>query len=673
MSLRNRFLSSVGLTAPCLAVVGLALAGAPQGLAADLSAQPQPMPLPLPPAVPAPQDVPFGSTLSLSVDGTDLARHILSMKETIPLPTRYVEKGGDFVLLYPMWLPGNHSPSGTINQVGDLTVKADGKVIPWLRDTVTVSAFHIDVPQGTKQLEVSYQLLTPVSPKVGRVVMTDTMENIQWSAVSLYPAGYFTRQIMVHPSVVFPQGWSYGTALRSDGAGSGSKVSFQPVSFNTLVDSPIFAGKYFRKFDLTQDDKVSVTLNVMADHPEDLAATEAQIQAHKNLVKQANLLFGSHHYAHYDFLLALTTKLGGIGLEHHQSSENSGPRGYFTHWDKTFGMRDLLAHEFTHSWDGKYRRPDGLWAPDFNTPQRGTGLWVYEGQTQYWGYVLAARAGLMTVPQVKEALAEVAATYDNRQGRQWRPLIDTTNDPIIAQRSPQSWKSWQRSEDYYSEGQLVWLDADTLIRKLSGNTKSLNDFAKAFFGTHNGSIITSTYNFEDIVKTLNAVQPYDWAKFLHDRLYNTSTHAPLDGFTRGGATVVYTEKPSDYIKSYSDLRHVSDFMFSLGLTVSKKGTVSDVLWGSPAWQAGITRDQDLLAVNGEAYDPEALQDVITSAKNKDAAPIEMLLKDGDRYHTVSVTYHGGLRYPHLDGNTQLLDALLAPLGASSAAGSAAGK
>ncbi|WP_408737273.1 M61 family metallopeptidase [Acetobacter senegalensis] len=663
MSLRTHFLSSaMRVCAGMLVMAAVAPHGLSKAYAADASAQSQPEPLPLPPSVPTPQDVPYGGTISLKVNATDLPRHILSMQETIPLPANVVEKGGNFTLLYPMWLPGNHSPTGTIDQLGGLKIQAGGKQIPWVRDTVTVSAFHVQVPKGTHQLEVSYQLLTPVSPKEGRVVMTDVMVNVQWSAVSLYPAGYFTRQIQFKPQVVFPAGWSYGTALRADGAQSGNTVTFKPVSFNVLEDSPIFSGKYFRKFDLTQDDKVPVTLNVMADRPEDLAATDEQIKAHRELVHQANLLFGSHHYDHYDFLLALTDKLGGIGLEHHQSSENSGPRGYFTHWDKTFAARDLLAHEFTHSWNGKYRRPADLWAANFNTPQRGSGLWVYEGQTQYWGYVLAARAGLMTAPQVEDALAEVAAVYDGRQGRTWRPLIDTTNDPIISQRAPQSWRSWSRSEDYYSEGQLIWLDVDTLIRKLSDNKKSLNDFASTFFGTHNGSFVTSTYQFDDVVQALNAVQPYDWATFLHQRVYDIRDHAPLDGFTRTGTRLVFTEKPSDYITSYSTLRHVTDFLFSLGFSVGKKGVLAEVLWGSPAWQAGVTRDQELVAVNGQAYDANDLKDVITAAKSKDGAPISLLLRDGDSFHTVSITYHGGLRYPHLDGKMDGLAAILAPVG-----------
>ncbi|MBB2188663.1 M61 family metallopeptidase [Gluconacetobacter azotocaptans] len=640
-----------------------ALAAVPAFGRAAPAEPPQPQPLALPASVPAPRDVPFDGTIRLNVDATDLARHIFTVRETVPVPAALAATGGDLTLLYPMWLPGNHSPTGPIDQFGGLAVQAGGAPVEWTRDTVTVSAFHLKVPKGAHALDVRFQLLSPVSPEEGRVVMTPDMLNVQWNALALYPAGYFTRQIMVQADLRLPAGWQYGTALRTHGATGGAVVAFDAVPFNTLVDSPLFAGRYFRRIDLAPGAAVPVTLNLVADKPAELAATDAQIKAHQALVTQAGLLYGAHHYDHYDFLLALTNELGRIGLEHHRSSENSGPRGYFTDWDKTFAARDLLAHEYTHSWNGKYRRPADLWAPDFNTPQRGSGLWVYEGQTQYWGYVLAARSGLMTAPQVVDALAGVAATYDMRQGRTWRPLRDTTNDPVIARRSPLSWRSWQRSEDYYSEGQLVWLDADTLIRKLSGDTRSLDDFARHFFGTDDGSFVTRTYGFDDVVHALNDVQPYDWAAFLHQRLDRTSTHAPLDGFTRAGYRLVYTDKPNDYLTSYAAIRHVTDFSFSLGFMLGKSGSVANVEWGSPAWQAGMTRDQQLVAVNGEAYDPDVLKDAIVAAQASNAAPLTLLMRAGDRYLTLSILYHAGLRYPHLErvaGTPDMLAAILTP-------------
>ena len=610
---------------------------------------PAPQPRPLPAPIPVARDAHMPGTIVLKVAGTDLARHIYTVHETLPVASELSAHGGDFIVRYPMWVPGDHAPTGSITQFGGLSVHAGGQNVAWVRDTVDVSAFHISVPAGTTTVTLDFQVLTPVSPDVGRVVMTPDMLNVQWNAVTLYPAGYFTRGIIVSPTLVLPHGWQYGTALRArPGAAPGDSITFQDTSFDRLVDSPVFAGRYFRRFDLTPPHGAPVSLDVVADRPEELAATDAQVQAHRNLVVQANAVFGSHHYEHYDFLLALTEELGRIGLEHHQSSENSGPRGYFTKWDKTFPFRDLLPHEFTHSWNGKFRRPDDLWAADFNTPQRGALLWIYEGQTQYWGYVLAARSGLMTQPQVLDAIAMVAATYDGRAGRLWRPLVDTTNDPVIARRTPLSWRSWQRSEDYYSEGQLLWLEVDTLLRDLSHGQHSLDDVAHRFFGVDDGSVVTHTYRREDMIAALNAVQPYDWAKFLHDRVDVVTRHAPLEGLARGGYRLTYATEPTAYQTAREALLKMHDYSFSLGFSLNQKGKLLNVEWNSPAWQAGLTMDEEIVAVNDFAFDADTLSDAITAATANGAPPIRLLVRAGDRYTTISIPYHKGLRYPRLE-------------------------
>ena len=608
-------------------------------------AQSQPMPLPMPAPIPEPQDRAFPGVMTVSVDATDTLHHVMSIHETVPVPKEAQQKG-EMVLLYPMWIPGDHSPTGVIEQLASLHVQSNGRTLEWKRDTVNVAAFHIPVSTSTPTLDLHFQLLTPISPGQGRVVMTPSIVNVQWDQVSLYPAGYFTRGITVQPSVRVPHGWQIGSALR---AGIyGDETHFNATTFNTLVDSPIYAGRYFRKFDLTGPDHVPVSLDVVADEPDSLDATPQQIAAHQNLVRQATALFASHHYDHYDFLLALTDELGSIGLEHHQSSENSAAPGYFTEWDKTFPERDLLAHEYTHSWNGKYRRPADLWAPNFNTPQRGSMLWVYEGQTQYWGNVLAARSGLVTKDQGFEALAYMAASYDNQTGRQWRPLEDTTNDPVIARRSPLSWRDWQRSEDYYVEGQLVWLDADALIRKLSNDHKSLDDFAKAFFGTNSGSFVVSPYQFDDVVATLNSVQPYDWAKFLHDRLDTIQLHAPLNGLTNGGYKLVYTSKPTAFIKASEAARHTTDLSFSLGLTVNAAGRVGREHWMSPAFKAGLVPGVTIVAVNDMSFTPQRLLHAVTDAQKDPKQDIRLIVKSGDHVTAVSIPYHEGLRYPHLE-------------------------
>jgi predicted metalloprotease with PDZ domain len=616
---------------------------------------PGPTPYPMPPVIPAPVDVPYPGTIGLAVDATDTTHGIFRVHETIP-----VAHPGHMVLLYPQWLPGTHSPSGQIDKFAALSLHAAGAQIPWTRDVVDVFAFHLDVPDGATSLEVDFQYLSPVEDKEGRVVMTPELLDLEWDAVVLYPAGYFSRRIMVQPSVILPAGWQMGTALETV-AISGATTAFQPVPLNTLVDSPIFAGKYFERLDLDPGAHVPVRLNIVADEPDELKISPWQLQAHRNLVQQAYNLFGSHHYDHYDFLLALSDRMGGEGLEHHRSSENATTPKYFEDWDKTTGARDLLSHEYTHSWNGKFRRPADLWTPNFNVPMRDSLLWVYEGQTEYWGYVLAARSGLWTLPQGLEAIASMAATYANRSGRQWRPLEDTINDPIIAQRRPIPWRNWQRSEDYYGEGLLVWLDADTLIRQKTGGRQSLDDVARAFFGINDGSYVTVTYTFDDIVQALNSVLPYDWAAFLKARL-DAPDAAPLDGLARGGYKLVYTDTPSDYIKSVERWRKLDTFSYSLGLTVDHKGAVTDVAWDGPAYNAGITVGNEIIAINGAAYDADDLKDAISEAKGG-TAPIELLVKRADTYRTVSVDYHGGLRYPRLErvpGTPALLDDLLSP-------------
>jgi predicted metalloprotease with PDZ domain len=606
------------------------------------SAGPQPLPMPAP--IAAPRDIPYRGTIRLSVDATDTERHIFNVRESIPA------RGGEqIVLLYPQWLPGNHSPSGPIDKLAGLMIHANGERLEWVRDPVEVYAFHVGVPAGATTLDLEFQLASPVENNEGRVVMTPDMLNLQWNDVVLYPAGYFTRQITVEPSVTLPEGWQLATALEtaSNSGGSGGMTKFKPVPLETLVDSPIFAGRYFKRLDLDPGAPVPVHLDIVADRADLLDVKPEQLEAHRALVRQAYKLYGSHHYSHYDFLLALSEHMGGIGLEHHQSSEDGTLPGYFTDWDKTPDARDLLPHEYTHSWNGKFRRPADLWTPNYNVPMRDTLLWVYEGQTQYWGFVLAARSGLLTKQQALDAIAATAATYDHRVGREWRTLEDTTNDPITAARRPLPWRSWERSEDYYSEGELMWLDADTLIREKSEGRRSLDDFAKTFFGIDDGSYVASTYTFEDVVKALNSVQPYDWAKFLDARLYGHGPGAPLDGLSRGGYKLVYTETPTDYFKNSEVRRKITDLTYSLGMVVGNDGRVNDVLWQGPAFQNSLTLGTQILAVNGTSYDADRLKSAITAAKQSGAA-IELLIKNADRFRTVRFDYRDGLRYPRLE-------------------------
>ena len=604
----------------------------------------------MPAEIAAPRDVPYPGTIRLEVDATDIARRIFNVRETIP-----VRGGGPVTLLFPKWLPGTHAPRGRIDALAGLIITAAGTRVEWRRDPVDVYAFHVDVPANATALDLEFQFLTATDGNDGRVLITQEMMNLQWESVALYPAGYFTRQIPIEARVKLPPDWKLATALETASA-SGGVTTFKTTTFEELVDSPMFAGKYFKSVDLGVTGAAPVRLNIVADKAELLEAKPEHIQVHKSLVSQAHKLFGSHHFDHYDFLLALTDRMGGIGLEHHQSSENGTVPTYFTEWDKHAAARDLLPHEYAHSWNGKFRRPADLWTPNFNVPMRDSLLWVYEGQTQYWGFVLSARAGFLTRQETLDAFASTAAAFDSRVGRHWKALQDTTNDPITAARRALPWRSWQRSEDYYSEGQLVWLDADTLIRELSRGKKSLDDFAKTFFGINDGSRVPATYTFEDLVSALNSVQPYDWAAFLRARLDGHGPGAPLDGITRGGYKLVYKETQSDYMKGIETVRKFTDLTYSLGFSVGKDGKLTGVLWEGPAFKLDLTPGTQIIAVDNIAYESDGLKAAITSAK-KTGAAIELLVKNGERYRTVKFDYRDGLRYPHLERDAATPDRL----------------
>ena len=531
---------------------------------------------------------------------------------------------------------------------------AGGQSLPWRRDPVDVFAFHVEVPAKATSIEAQFDFLGATEAAQGRIVTTPDMLNLQWNVMVLYPAGYYARRIQVEPSVKIPDGWKLASALEV-AERDGSTAHFKPVALDTLIDNPIFAGANVRVETLAP----GVRLNIVADQPEQLAATEEQIQLHRNLVAQAVKLFGAQHYDHYDFLLALSDRQTSIGLEHHRSSENGVPANYFTEWKDAFTRRQLLPHEFTHSWNGKFRRPADLWTPDYRTPMRDSLLWVYEGQTQFWGIVLAARSGLLTKEQTLGSLASLAASLDSDAGRKWRPLGDTTNDPVMSQRRPKGWRTWQRAEDYYNEGALIWLDADSLIRELSHGQRSLDDFARAFFGMRDRDWGELTYRFEDVVQTLNEIQPNDWAAFFHEHVDNVSERAPLTGLTRGGYQLVFADTPTEWFKANEKARKITDLTYSGGFVLGKEGEITEVVWDSPAFNAGLTVGSKLVAVNRRALDTDQLKTAIKARRS----PLSLLIKTGDIYRTIDLDYQGGLHYPKLEKTnpgSSSLDDLLAP-------------
>jgi predicted metalloprotease with PDZ domain len=591
--------------------------------------------------IPAVQDKPWPGVVRLDVDATDLNRRIFTVHETIP-----VEGAGPLTLYFPAWLPGDHGPDGPITQLAGLVFTANGQRLEWTRDPVESFAFHLVVPAGVTEISADFQHLSPTAGAQGRITMTAEMLNAQWEKMLLYPAGRWHHNITTQTSVKLPTGWSFGTALETAST-EGDVTTFKPVTLDVLIDSPLMAGVHYRQIDLDPGGRSPVNLDIFADSASNIAPTDAQIAILRALVTQADRLYGARHYNHYNFLMAMTDRLGGIGLEHHRSSEDSVDPAFFTDWDNQFGDRDLLAHEYTHSWNGKWRRPAGQYVPNYNTPLQNELLWVYEGQTQFWGKVLAARSGLMSKDQALDALAMDAATYDNRVGRSWRAMQDTVNDPIISMRRPKGWLSEQRDEDYYVEGQLIWLDADTLIREKTNGRKGLDDFARAFFGTHDGEYNEAPYTFDDVVAALNGVVENDWATFLRTRLDGHGPGAPLDGLTRGGYRLVYTDTKSPWQKTLEGGLHRNNFMYSIGLQTNGENAITAVQWDGPAFKLGLAIGMSIVAVNGEAASASNLTDAIKAAKGTDAK-IELIVKDGDHYRTVSFDYHDGLRYPHLE-------------------------
>ena len=613
----------------------------------------QPMPPGEAPAIAKPRDVDYPGTIGLTVDATDIDRRIFQVVETIPVPAP-----GPMTLFFPKWLPGYHSPQSPLELFAGLTICVGDQVLPWRRDPVEVYAFHILAPEGVQAIEARFQFLSPTADSQGDVVVTPQMMNLHWNTVVLYPAGYYSRRIMVEPTITIPEGWTLACAL--DQASSDSATTtFKPVALDRLIDSPLFAGRHFRSVDL--DEGGAVRLNLFGDRADHIEASDEQLAPHKALIAEADALFGARHFDHYDFLVATSEQLGGGGVERHRSAEIVLPAGYFAQWDKNLTKRGVFAHEYVHSWNGKYRRGADSWTPSFELPIRNSLMWVYEGQTQYWGEVLAARSGLIPLDLTLQSLASTAAKYANREGGIWRPMSDTTRDPIIAGRAPQPWPCWQRSEDYYSEGALMWLDIDTLIRELTNDERSLDTFARAFFGMNPGEMETNVYTFDDVVGMLQDVAPYDWRALLVDRLESREVGVSLRGLERGGYRLAYRDTPSDWDAREDSLSNMISLRYSIGLTVGAGGMIQEVIWEFPGYHAGLTAEARIVAVNGRDFSTEELTHAV--AGTADGRPVELIIQRAGETQTVTIEYEGGHRYPHLEaieGARARLDEISAP-------------
>lgn len=574
---------------------------------------------------------------------------------------------GPLTLTTPKWIPGNHRPTGPVDSITGVVFTANGQTLPWRRDDVDLYQFHLVIPKGVTTLHAHLDCIV-----IARV--TQKMAVLEWEKLLLYPANTPVRDIPIQPSLIVPAGWGIGTALTPENAASyptpasGSTTHFAVTNVEQLEDSPVIAGQYFHEFPLAPEISPKHYIDVVSDAPEDSNLRPELLAEIANLVREADALYQSHHYNQYHFLLTLSDVAGGEGLEHGQSSDNGiGEKG-FTDAAHQLGESDLLAHEYTHSWNGKYRRPVGLYQPDFATAQQGALLWVYEGMTQYLGNVLAARSGLKTQAQYRDVLAMSAANLDYKPGREWRSTEDTAIAASILRGGNPAWSNWRRGQDYYQEGELLWLDADTLIRKLTNNQKSLNDFEHIFLGKggNTGPLIL-TYNFDELVRDLNEVAPYDWATFLRDRVDKINPRADLDGIERGGYKLVYTDKPNPSERTMSSAGGRRgggiNTWYSLGLRINAMGEIGDVRWNSPADKAGIAPGAKIIGVNNQAFSDDLLKGAIRDAKGK-TEPIHLLVQSDTFLSTADIDYHDGERYPVLqrvDGTPAYLDDITKPL------------
>ena len=519
--------------------------------------------------------------IQLNVDASDAPRRLLRTSMTFPVSP------GPLSLLYPQWIPGEHGPTGPIEDLVGIKVTGNGAPIPWQRDPVNMYEFHVTVPPGVSNIDVNAEFISP--PETGGFSsggsITSQLAVLSWNQLLLYPKGTPTDRLNYQATLKVPTGWRYGTALPI-ARESGNQIVFQPSSLSTLIDSPVQTGANFRTIDLNPGGAIPHSLHIAADNPHDIEIPEDVAKQYRNLVQETTALFGATHYRDYHFLYTLSDHIAHFGLEHHESSDDRDDEDSVVDEAHRRLAAGLLPHEYVHSWNGKYRRPDGLATADYSQPMKGDLLWVYEGLTEYLGEILTPRSGLSSDKDFFDSLALEAAALDNEEGRTWRPLSDTAVAAQVLYGSRGDYEDLRRSVDYYEEGTLIWLDADVTIRTLSKGRRSLDDFCKLWAGPPATGPALKPYTFDDVVKTLNAVQPYEWAAFLHQRLESTSPRAPLNGITQGGYELVYTTERSDYQKTVESVRKRVSLWYSLGMVLNSGGDISDVRLELPGMAGG---------------------------------------------------------------------------------------
>ena len=585
------------------------------------------------------------STITLAVDASDAPRKIFHAKLTIPVTS----SSSELKLYYPKWIPGEHGPTGPIQDLTGLRFSAGGQALKWRRDLLDGWTFHVDLPAGTRSLEASLDFVSPAGKEgegiyTGGASATQAMTVISWNTLVLYPQGWASDELTYQASLRLPTGWKFGTSL-DVASTNGQTIQFGPVSLTRLVDSPVIAGEFMRIVPLA--DNPPTEMDIAADSAAALQAPPEVWDHYKRLVEQAQKLFAAHHYRSYHFLYSLSDHVAHFGLEHHESNDSRvGERGLVDESERKLEA-GLLPHEYVHSWNGKYRRPADLTTPDYEQPMKTDLLWVYEGLTSYLGDVLSARSGLRTPEELRDSLALIAAALGHTPGREWRNLQDTADGVPAMQGAPQQWESWRRGLDYYEEDVLNWLWADMIIRQQTQGKRSLDDFCQLFHGGSSTPLMVKTYTFDDAVNALNQVAPYDWRRFWNERLSNHGPGAPLEGLEASGWKLVYNETPSELFRSdEEDRENTHAALYSLGLVLSKDGTIGDTVEGMPAAKAGIGPGMKLIAVNGRKFSANILRDALGAAKTGSAL-LELLVENTTYFNTYRINYHEGEKYPHL--------------------------
>jgi predicted metalloprotease with PDZ domain len=579
--------------------------------------------------------------VALDVDATDLDHRVMHVSERIPAPA------GRLRVAYPQWIPGHHGPTANAASIAGLVFKANGRELEWRRDPADVFAFEVDVPEGASEVDAAFDFLSPLPGAQGRVVMTDSLVSIDWEDLVLYPAAVRSDGVMVRASAKIPARWTVASSLGTGASRSDDRVSFEPVTLTQLVDSPVWAGRYARRFDLAGLAGPPVAIDLFGDLPEHATSEPEHVTAIRDMVAQAYKALGAPYFPHYDFLLATSKAFSPIALEHLASTEIRLDPEFFTRWRDFAASRYVVTHEFVHSWIGKKHRPADLATANYNMPMGDTLLWVYEGETDFWACVLTGRSGLLAKDQELDAIARTAAYVDGRTGRSWRSLQDTTNDPVIsAAGRPRSWSGWQRGFDYYAESVFLWMEVDARLRALTNGARSMDDFAHAFHGSLKAPAI-ATYTERDLVDALEALAPGNWRAWLRDRLESKTRLPAAEALRAAGWRVAFTQTAGEYLDDIDSANEGADFSYSLGIAIGKEDAITYVQWNGPAFRAGLATGGKLLAVNGHAYKKNFLKDAITAAKSS-RKPIALLVEEGDTYRTIDVAYGDGLRYPHLE-------------------------